>query len=65
MSMYPNPYRAPALQREAVVRRHRRRHHPLVEAARVVAIATSVAVLWAASFAASYEWLAPTLAGGR
>lgn len=65
MSLYPNPYRAPALEREAVARRHRMRRGPLVETLRVVAIATSVAILWAASFVASYEWLAPTLVGAR
>lgn len=61
--MIVNQYTRAARTREQFIASHRSPHGRAVRALRMAAIITAVLTLWALSYAASYEWLAPTLVG--
>lgn len=58
-----NQYTPAARAREQFIASHRPPHGRTVRALRMAAIITTVLILWALSYVASYEWLAPTLVG--
>lgn len=58
-----NQYTRAAQSREHFIASHRPPHGRRVRALRMAAILTAVLTLWALSYAAAYEWLAPTLVG--
>lgn len=58
-----NQYTRAAQSRERFIAGHRPPHGRTVRAWRMTAILTAVLALWALSYVASYEWLAPLLVG--
>lgn len=58
-----NQFTRAAQAREQFIASHRPPHGRTVHTLRGVAIVTTVAILWALSFEASYRWLAPLLVG--
>lgn len=58
-----NRYTQAARTRENFIASHRPPHGRCVHALRTAAILTAVLTLWALSYVASYEWLAPLLVG--
>lgn len=58
-----NQFTHAAHERERLIASHRPPHGRTVRALRMLAILTTVIILWAASFEACYRWLAPYLIG--
>lgn len=58
-----NRFTRAAQAREAAAYYAFRPRRPVAHAFRVLAILTTVLLLWAVSFEACYRWLAPTLVG--
>ncbi|MES2211375.1 MAG: hypothetical protein V4515_14525 [Chloroflexota bacterium] len=64
MNPYANPYVVQARHREAGAAFVRRRRSRTAHVLRAAAVVTTVILLWALSFQASYAWLAPYLYDG-